>query len=64
MELLVLVTGHKVETRLTQLWAHHTQLWARHEGRVVVGVVVDMLLDEKWGFDESVPVFAHTLESL
>ena len=29
-----------------------------------MGGVVKMVVDERWGFDESVPMFANTLKSL
>ena len=56
VKLHVLATGEKVETTLTEVWAHH-------EGGVLVGVV-EVMLNERWGCDESVPVFADTLEAL
>ena len=51
-----LVRGEEVERALGEVWAHQ-------EGGVLVGVV-EVVLDERWGLDESGPVFADTLETL
>ena len=57
MKLHVLVTGEEGEIMFT------TQVWAHHKGGVMMGVVVEVVLDERWGFDESVPLFGDTLET-
>ena len=55
-KLHVLVTGQKVNT-INAPWAHQ-------EGGVLMGVVVEMVLDERWGFYENVPMFTYTLKLL